>query len=148
MVRVRDKHGQAATLPGSGAGGDPAGSLCRQADPATASSGRSTRPFHYINKGNLATIGRGKAVADLPLIRLTGLPAWLIWLGVHIFYLIGHQNRVVVMVRWWLSFLSHGRTQGSRIIAGMPPREGGPERRTIRVRRAGRVSKSLIRALR
>ena len=65
-------------------------------------------------------------MADLPLIRLSGLPAWLIWLGVHIFYLIGYQNRVVVLLRWGLSFLSHGRAQGSRIIAGVPPREGGP----------------------
>jgi NADH dehydrogenase len=128
MVRVRDKHGQATALPGLAPVAIQEGHYAAKLI-LHRLSGRSTRPFHYLNKGNLATIGRGKAVADLPLIKLTGLPAWLIWLGVHIFYLIGHQNRVVVMVRWWLSFLSHGRTQGSRIIAGMPPVEGGPERR-------------------
>ncbi len=79
--------------------------------------GKETRPFRYRDKGNLATIGRGRAVADLPLIRLSGLPAWLIWLGVHIWYLIGFQNRLVVLLRWSISFLTSGRVQGSRIIS-------------------------------
>ena len=79
--------------------------------------GAPGKPFRYLNKGNLATIGRGRAVADLGLIRLSGLPAWFIWLGVHIWYLIGFQNRLVVLLRWSVSFLSHGRNQGSRIIS-------------------------------
>jgi NADH dehydrogenase len=88
--------------------------------------GATIRPFHYINKGNLATIGRRRAVADLGLVRLSGPLAWLIWLVVHIWYLIGFQNRLVVIFRWSLSFLSRGRSQGSRIIAG-PLQEGrGP----------------------
>lgn len=128
MVRVRDKHGDPVTLPGLAPVAIQQGHYAAKLI-IDRLKGRSPRRFHYLNKGNLATIGRGKAVADLPLIRLSGLPAWLIWLGVHIFYLIGYQNRVVVMLRWGLSFLSHGRAQGSRIIAGLPPREGGPERR-------------------
>jgi NADH dehydrogenase len=132
MVRLRDKHGGAVTLPGLAPvaiqQGHYAASLIRR-----RLSGHSKRPFHYINKGNLATIGRGKAIADLPLgIRLSGLPAWTIWLGVHIFYLIGHQNRLVVLLRWAVSFASHGRGQGSRIIVGVPPREGGPQSRSGR----------------
>jgi NADH:ubiquinone reductase (H+-translocating) len=79
-------------------------------------SGGSERPFRYINKGNLATVGRGRAVADLGLIRLSGIPAWAIWLVVHIWYLIGYQNRLVVILRWSISFLTSGRTSGSRII--------------------------------
>ena len=79
--------------------------------------GEPDRPFHYVNKGNLATIGRGSAVADLGPIRLSGLPAWLIWLGVHIWYLIGYQNRIVVMFRWSISFLTRGRVLGARIIS-------------------------------
>jgi NADH:ubiquinone reductase (H+-translocating) len=79
-------------------------------------SGGSERPFHYHNKGNLATVGRGRAVADLGLIRLSGIPAWAIWLVVHIWYLIGYQNRLVVILRWSISFLTSGRTSGSRII--------------------------------
>jgi NADH dehydrogenase len=89
--------------------------------------GRSGRRFHYINKGNLATIGRGRAVADLSLVRLSGLPAWVIWLVVHIWYLIGFQNRLVVMLRWAISFLTRGRTSGSRIIS-LPESGVGPPR--------------------
>jgi NADH dehydrogenase len=85
--------------------------------------GRSMGPFRYLNKGNLATIGRGRAVAELGPIRLSGPVAWTIWLGVHIWYLIGFQNRLVVMSRWSFSFLSRGRTQGSRIISS-PVEEG------------------------
>jgi NADH:ubiquinone reductase (H+-translocating) len=126
MVRVRDKHGDAVTLPGVAPvaiqeGRYAGGLILRRLH------GRSKRPFHYLDKGNLATVGRGEAIADLPLgIRLSGLPAWLIWLCVHIFYLIGYQNRLVVLLRWSISFLSRGRAQGGRIIAGLPPREGGP----------------------
>ncbi len=79
-------------------------------------AGRPVSPFRYIDKGNLATIGRGRAVAELGPIRLSGIPAWAIWLGVHIWYLIGFQNRLVVLLRWSISFLSRGRAQGSRII--------------------------------
>jgi NADH:quinone reductase (non-electrogenic) len=79
--------------------------------------GKETRPFKYFDKGNLATIGRGRAVADLPMLRLSGLPAWIVWLVVHIWYLIGFENRLVVLLRWSISFLSSGRAQGSRIIS-------------------------------
>jgi len=80
-------------------------------------AGKPVRRFRYINKGNLATIGRGHAVAELGPIRLSGLPAWMIWLFVHIWYLIGYQNRIVVIIRWAISFFSSGRVQGSRIIS-------------------------------
>jgi NADH dehydrogenase len=76
--------------------------------------GRSTPPFHYVDKGNLATIGRSKAVADIKGLRLSGFPAWAIWLSVHLFYLIGFENRLLVLVRWSISFVTHGR--GSRLI--------------------------------
>ena len=71
-------------------------------------------PFRYRDKGNLATIGRARAVADLHAIRLSGFPAWLIWLVVHIFYLVGFQNRLIVATRWFLSFATRGR--GHRLI--------------------------------
>jgi NADH dehydrogenase len=77
----------------------------------------STAPFKYKDKGNLATIGRGRAVADLPpRIRLWGFPAWAMWLGIHLWYLIGFQNRLLVFIRWGISFLTHGR--GTRLITG------------------------------
>jgi NADH:ubiquinone reductase (H+-translocating) len=74
-------------------------------------------PFKYKDKGNLATIGRARAVADLPpRIRVGGFLAWVLWLGIHLFYLIGFQNRLLVVLRWAFSFLLHGR--GTRLITG------------------------------
>jgi NADH dehydrogenase len=77
--------------------------------------GRGTKEFKYVDKGNLATIGRSKAVADIKGVRLAGFPAWVTWLIVHLFYLIGFQNRLLVVTRWVFSFLTHGR--GARIIS-------------------------------
>jgi NADH:ubiquinone reductase (H+-translocating) len=79
-------------------------------------SGRPIGPFRYLDKGNLATIGRARAVADLHAIRLSGFPAWATWLVVHLFYLIGFQNRLIVLVRWAISFATRGR--GARLITG------------------------------
>ncbi|MHB8491726.1 MAG: hypothetical protein ACYDA6_05870, partial [Solirubrobacteraceae bacterium] len=77
--------------------------------------------FRYRDKGNLATIGRARAVADIRGVHLSGLPAWLTWLLVHIFYLIGFENRLTVLLRWSYSFFTRGR--GTRLIteaAGEP----------------------------
>lgn len=76
--------------------------------------GESSKPFRYLDKGNVATIGRGRAVVDLGWLRLSGLPAWLVWLVVHIWYLIGFQNRLLVALQWIFSFFTHGRS--SRLI--------------------------------
>ena len=84
-------------------------------------------PFAFKDLGELATIGRLRAVADFRRVRFSGFPAWFMWLGIHIFWLIGLQNRVLVMMRWAWSFMSRGR--GSRLITGLPShssdREGG-----------------------
>ncbi len=72
--------------------------------------GREIGPFRYRDKGNLATIGRAAAVADIKGLRLSGVLAWLTWLFVHLFYLIGFQNRLVVLIRWTFSFFTHGRS--------------------------------------
>jgi NADH:ubiquinone reductase (H+-translocating) len=77
-------------------------------------AGRSTPAFRYRDKGNLATIGRARAVAELRGLRVSGFPAWVIWLLVHIYYLIGFENRAVVLVRWAYYFVTRGR--GARII--------------------------------
>jgi NADH:ubiquinone reductase (H+-translocating) len=76
--------------------------------------GRSTPPFRYRDKGNLATIGRASAVADIKGLKLSGFVAWVTWLVVHLWYLVGFQNRVLVLVRWSVSFVTHGR--GARLI--------------------------------
>jgi NADH dehydrogenase len=89
--------------------------------------GNSTVPFHYHDKGNLATIGRARAVADIRGLRLSGFPAWLTWLVVHLFYLIGFENRLLVIVRWAYSFFTRGR--GARLItdvAEVPPLQSRP----------------------
>jgi NADH:ubiquinone reductase (H+-translocating) len=79
-------------------------------------AGERPSPYRYLDKGNLATIGRARAVADLRVIRISGWPAWVTWLAVHLWYLIGFENRLLVFTRWAFSFLTHGR--GARLISG------------------------------
>ncbi|MGQ0815026.1 MAG: NAD(P)/FAD-dependent oxidoreductase [Gemmatimonadota bacterium] len=74
--------------------------------------------FHYNDKGSLATIGRAAAVADIRGIKLAGWPAWLIWVFVHIMYLIGFKNRIVVMIQWASAYIAYRR--GIRLITGEP----------------------------
>ncbi|HME91586.1 MAG TPA: NAD(P)/FAD-dependent oxidoreductase [Myxococcaceae bacterium] len=78
-------------------------------------------PFRYRDKGSLATIGRAAAVADLGRVKFTGLIAWLAWLVVHIFYLIGFRNRMLVLLEWAWSYLTTQR--GARLITGFPADE-------------------------
>jgi NADH dehydrogenase len=84
--------------------------------------GRPTEAFRYSNHGDVAVIGRLAGVTDIPwmgpLGRQSGFAAWLLWLGIHIAYLIGFANRIVVLTRWASSFLTHGR--GTRLITGGP----------------------------
>jgi NADH dehydrogenase len=121
MVRIRRDDDQPLELPGLAPvamqEGRYAGRLVRN-----RLRGRETPPFRYRDKGNLATIGRASAVADLNFVRLSGFVAWLGWLAVHLWYLIGFQNRLLVFIRWAFSFFTHGR--GARLIAGgAPPAE-------------------------
>ena len=76
--------------------------------------GRKPQRFHYWDKGNLATIGRNKAVADLKLVHLSGLPAWLAWLFVHIVFLVGFRNRLLVLFQWAWAYLTFDA--GARLI--------------------------------
>jgi NADH dehydrogenase len=76
--------------------------------------GQPRLPFRYVDKGMLATIGRGAAVARIGRIKATGFVAWMLWLFIHIFFLIGFRNRVVVMIQWaWLYFTFD---RGARLI--------------------------------
>ena len=74
------------------------------------------QPFHYRDRGSLATIGKAAAVADFGWLRLSGLPAWLAWSLVHIFFLIGFRNRFLVMFEWAWAYLTGQR--GARLITG------------------------------
>jgi NADH:ubiquinone reductase (H+-translocating) len=113
MVRVLTPDGTIMPLPGVAPVAIQQGRYAARLV-ANRLKGRETTPFRYRDKGNLATIGRSKAVADIKGIRVAGFPAWVIWLVVHLFYLIGFQNRVLVVLRWTISFLTHGR--GARLI--------------------------------
>ena len=81
-------------------------------------TGRARAAFDYKAKGSLATIGRARAVADFGRVRFGGFVAWLAWLAIHIFYLIGFRNRVLVLISWAWSYLTFRR--GARIITGVP----------------------------
>ena len=74
----------------------------------------SNKPFHYIDKGTMATIGRARAVAEIKNLKITGLPAWLTWSFIHIFFLIGFRNRFRVMAEWIWFYISFRR--GVRLI--------------------------------
>jgi NADH dehydrogenase len=73
-------------------------------------------PFHYFDKGDMAVIGRAAAVANVFGLHFWGLPAWLIWLFIHLMYIVEFQNRVLVFVQWGFEFLTFSR--GARLITG------------------------------
>jgi NADH:ubiquinone reductase (H+-translocating) len=85
-------------------------------------AGAPRSAFRYRDKGQLAVIGRGRGVADLGRVKAHGFPAWLLWIFVHIFFLIGFRNRVLVLIEWAWSYLTFQR--GARLITGRWAPEG------------------------
>jgi NADH dehydrogenase len=81
--------------------------------------GETPAPFHYRDPGSLAVIGRNAAVADFGFIKFGGFPAWLIWVFIHIFYLIEFDNRLMVMFQWAWNYFT--RKRGARLITGKDP---------------------------
>ena len=81
--------------------------------------GVTPAPFRFHDKGSLAVIGRGSAVADLGRIRLHGLVAWLLWLFVHLMYIVQFSNRLIVFIRWGIQYITFNR--GARLITGSSP---------------------------
>ncbi|MGB6667652.1 MAG: NAD(P)/FAD-dependent oxidoreductase [Candidatus Acidiferrum sp.] len=77
---------------------------------------KNLRPFHYFNKGDMAVIGRAAAVADIFGFHLSGLPAWLVWLFIHLMYIVEFQSRVLVFVQWGFEYITFSR--GARLITG------------------------------
>ena len=76
-------------------------------------------PFHYFNKGNLATIGRNRAVAEFGKLHISGFPAWFTWVFVHLMYLVEFENRLLVFIEWVYNYLT--RNRGARLITGGKP---------------------------
>jgi NADH dehydrogenase len=115
MVRVRNgETGEPVTLPGLAPVAMQEGRFAARVIVRRLADRPAPGAFHYRDKGALATIGRARAVADVRGLRFSGFIAWAAWLVVHIFYLIGFQNRVVVLLRWGYSYVTRGR--GSRLI--------------------------------
>jgi NADH dehydrogenase len=83
-------------------------------------AGRATpAPFRYFNKGNLATIGRNKAVAEFGSLHISGFPAWFTWVFVHLMYLVEFENRLLVFTEWVYNYFT--RNRGARLITNGPP---------------------------
>ena len=82
-------------------------------------AGQARTPFRYHDKGSLATIGRASGIADFGRLKLSGFLAWMAWLLIHVFFLIGFRNRFLVMLEWAMSYLTFQR--GARLITGKVP---------------------------
>nr|WP_240907012.1 NAD(P)/FAD-dependent oxidoreductase [Paludisphaera rhizosphaerae] len=86
-----------------------------------AMAGKPLLPFHYKDKGSMATIGRGAAVAQVGRFKVSGFIAWMMWMFVHVFFLVGFRNRLLVVLQWAWSYVTYDR--GARLITG---RADGP----------------------
>ena len=114
MAAVHDAAGDPIALPGLAPVAIQQGRYVARAIRGRLSGHDVQHPFRYRDKGNLATIGRARAVADIKGIQLSDFVAWVTWLAVHLVYLVGFQNRLIVVLRWTFSFVTHGR--GARLI--------------------------------
>ena len=81
--------------------------------------GKPVAPFHYFDKGNLAVIGRAKAVADLNWLGISGFPAWFLWIFIHLLYIVEFQNRLLIALQWAWLYITWGRS--ARLITGKNP---------------------------
>jgi NADH dehydrogenase len=81
--------------------------------------GETVQPFQYVDKGTLATIGRNRAVASFRKLRFGGFVAWIVWLFVHLLYLVGFQNRVLVVIQWAFHYFTYNRK--ARLIVATGP---------------------------
>ena len=111
-------HQTGAPLPGVAQVAIQQGGYAARAVELRLRGDRPRRRFRYFDKGSLATIGRGKAVADIGPLHFAGFPAWVVWAVVHILNLIEFENRVLVMTQWAWNYLT--RRRGARLITGTP----------------------------
>ncbi|MDE6082022.1 MAG: NAD(P)/FAD-dependent oxidoreductase, partial [Muribaculaceae bacterium] len=77
-------------------------------------AGYGKRPFHYKDKGSMATVGRNRAVVDLPRLHFGGWPAWLVWMGIHLVSILGMRNKLTVLLSWTWSYFTY--SQALRLI--------------------------------
>lgn len=119
LAAFEDKKGK--QLPGVAQVAMQGGAYAARAIVARLDGPKQVAPFHYFDKGDLAVIGRGSAVANIFGAHLSGWIAWLVWLFVHLMYLVQFQNRLVVFVQWGIQFVTFSR--GARLITGENPTE-------------------------
>ena len=125
LAAAHGKNGK--TLPGVAQVAIQGGAYAAKTIRARLQGQKDTPPFHYFDKGDMAVIGRAAAVANIFGLHVSGLPAWLIWLFIHLMYIVEFQNRVLVFVQWGFEYLTFSR--GARLITGtgegdLPPQTG------------------------
>jgi NADH dehydrogenase len=84
--------------------------------------GPGAKPFKYFDKGSMATISRFRAVASIGRLRFSGFIAWVLWLVIHVLYLVGFKNRVTTVLHWAVSFVGRGRSQRTTTNAQLESR--------------------------
>ncbi|HZS52964.1 MAG TPA: FAD-dependent oxidoreductase, partial [Bryobacteraceae bacterium] len=109
-----DEHGK--PLPGVAQVAIQSGAYAARAIVKRVRGETVTKSFHYFNKGDLAVIGRGKAVANIFGFHLAGLPAWLVWVFIHLLYIVEFQSRLLVLLQWGFLYLTFNR--GALLITG------------------------------
>jgi NADH dehydrogenase len=114
LACAADKEGK--PLPGVAQVAMQGGAYAAKVIRARLAGRRELPPFHYFNKGDMAVIGRAAAVANIFGFHVSGLPAWLIWLFVHLMYIVEFQSRVLVFIQWGFEYLTFSR--GARLITG------------------------------
>lgn len=122
LALANDKYGK--PLPGVAQVAMQGGAYAAKVIRARVEKKTEPPPFHYFNKGDMAVIGRAAAVANIFGLHLSGLLAWLVWLFIHLIYIVEFQSRVMVFIQWGIQFVTFSR--GARLITGdaaAPPRE-------------------------
>jgi NADH:ubiquinone reductase (H+-translocating) len=114
LAGARDAQGK--PLPGVAQVAMQGGAYAARAIVKRLEGARDLPPFRYFDKGDLAVIGRGRAVARIFGLHLWGLPAWLVWLFIHLMYLVQFQSRVLVFIQWGFLYMTYNR--GARLITG------------------------------
>jgi NADH:ubiquinone reductase (H+-translocating) len=112
-----DRHGQ--PLPGVAQVAMQGGAYAAKAITRKVKGKEEPAPFHYFDKGNLAVIGRARAVANVFGVHLWGLPAWVVWAFIHLMYIVEFQSRLVVFLKWAIQDVTFSR--GARLITGLAP---------------------------
>jgi len=115
IVNLKDREGK--PVPGVSPAAMQMGRYVAKVIKAEQSAKTAPKPFKYINKGNMATIGRSHAIAEIGKLELSGFPAWIAWLIVHLIFLVGFRNKIAVLLQWFYSYVTFRR--GARIITGL-----------------------------